>query len=66
MTTFERDYQAINQDATEAKEILMKRQARMNALKKEQRTCKNKFRWTCIQQELDRLEHEYRVLDQLV
>lgn len=66
MTTFEKDYKAIIQDVTEAKDILMGRKETIEKLKKEQRACKNKFRWTCMQQEIERLQNEYRVLDDLI
>lgn len=66
MTTFEKDYKAIIQDVTEAKDILMGCKETIEKLKKEQRSCKNKFRWTCIQQEIERLQNEYRVLDDLI
>lgn len=48
MTTFEKDYKAIIQDVTEAKDILIGRKETIEKLKKEQRACKNKFRWTCM------------------
>lgn len=66
MTTFEKDYKAIIQDVTEAKDILMGRKETIEKLKKEQKSCKNKFRWTCMQQEIERLQNEYRVLDDLI
>lgn len=66
MTTFEKDYKAIIQDVTEAKDILIGRKEMIEKLKKEQRTYKNKFRWTCMQQEIERLQNEYRVLDDLI
>ena len=45
--------------------ILQGRRAEIQKLKKEQRACKNRFRFQCICQELSRLEREYEALEEL-
>lgn len=61
MTKFERDmYDALNGNATE---ILKKRQTEIKNLTAEGKVCKNKFRMTCIAQEIIRLTNEYNAID---
>ena len=65
MTIFEKDYKAIIQDVTEAKDILIGRKETIEKLKNEQRACKNKFRWTCMQQEIERLQLDLPTLSKI-
>lgn len=57
MTRFEKDYHEMLKGA--GLYILQGRRAEIQKLKKEQRACKNRFRFQCICQELSRLEREY-------
>ena len=63
MTRFERDYK----DALEGNEIevLKNRKEELTKLRKELKSCKNGFRAQCLIQEINRLEKEYRELDDL-
>lgn len=63
MTRFEKDYQEMLKGAE--RYILEDRMKEIQKLKKEQRTCKNRFRFQCICQTLDRLEEEYELLEAL-
>lgn len=44
--------------------VLTKRKEEIERLKQEARTCKNKFRLTCIAQELARLKDEYDEIEE--
>ena len=61
MTAFERDLK----DALEGngREVLTRRKAEIERLRKEFRYCKNGFRRQCIAQELARLRKEYEEID---
>ena len=63
MTRFEKDYHEMLKGA--GLYILQGRRTEIQKLKKEQRTCKNRFRFQCICQELSRLEREYEALEEL-
>lgn len=66
MTRFEKQYMSIQQDPFEAREILESRQKEIKDLKEKRNDCKNKFRWQCLTQEIDKLEREYQTLDNLI
>jgi hypothetical protein len=63
MTRFEKDYHEMLKGA--GRYILEGRMEEIRKLKKEQRTCKNRFRFQCICQTLSRLEKEYEALEGL-
>ena len=63
MTRFEKDYHEMLKGA--GLYILQGRRVEIQKLKKEQRACKNRFRFQCICQELSRLEREYESLEEL-
>ena len=63
MTRFEKDCHEMLQGAGQY--ILEGRMEEIKKLKKEQRACKNRFRFQCISQELSRLEREYEALEEL-
>lgn len=44
--------------------VLTERKEEIERLKQEARTCKNKFRLTCIAQELARLKDEYEEIEE--
>ena len=50
----------------EAEEIIKRRKEEITRLKQEGRSCRNGFRMKCIQQELERLEHELEILVDLL
>ena len=53
-------------DDPEAEEIIKRRKEEITRLKQEGRSCRNGFRMKCIQQELERLEHELEILVDLL
>lgn len=63
MTRFEKDYHEMLKGAERC--ILEGRMEEIRKLKKEQRACKNRFRFQCICQTLSRLEREYEALEEL-
>ena len=63
MTRFEKDYHEMLKGA--GWYILKKRMEEIKELKNEQRSCKNRFRFQCICQTLNRLEREYEALEGL-
>ena len=63
MTRFQKDYETMKKGTDLS--ILKKRKAEIDRLTKEGRGCKNKFRQTCIAQDLIRLKKEYEALEAL-
>ncbi len=63
MTRFEKDCHEMLKGA--GRYILEGRMEEIRKLKKEQRACKNRFRFQCICQTLSRLEREYEALEEL-
>ena len=65
-TRFEKDYATIMDGDIEAESIILHRQNEITSLRREGRECRNGFRIQCIQQELERLEHELEILVDLL
>lgn len=63
MTRFEKDCETLKKGT--GLTVLQKRKAEIDRLTKEVRGCKNKFRQTCIAQDLVRLKKEYEALEAL-
>lgn len=61
-TRFAKDYATIMDGDIEAESIILHRQNEITNLRREGRECRNSFRKQCIQQELERLEHELEIL----
>ena len=62
MTRFERDLQdALNGNEIE---VLKRRKAEIQKLTAEGKACKNKFRMTCIAQEVVKLTKEYNMISE--
>ena len=65
-TRFAKDYATVLEWDPEAEEIIKRRKEEITRLKQEGRSCRNGFRMKCIQQELERLEHELEILVDLL
>ena len=65
-TRFAKDYATVLEWDPEAEEIIKRRKEEITRLKQEGRSCRNEFRSKCIQQELERLEHELELLVDLL
>lgn len=65
-TRFEKDYATVMEGEDEAERIILRRKEEITSLRREGRQCRNGFRMQCIQQELDRLEHELEILVDLL
>lgn len=63
MTRFEKDCETMKKGT--GLSILKKRKAEIDRFSKEGKGCKNKFRQTCITQDLIRLKKEYEALEAL-
>lgn len=64
MTRFEKDmHDALNGNAVE---VLKRRKAEIEKLTAEGKVCKNKFRMTCIAQEVVKLTNEYNAIDERI
>ena len=61
-TRFEKDYADIMDGEDNTESIILRRKQEISRLKDEGRRCRNGFRVQCIQQELERLEHELEIL----
>ena len=47
-------------------EVLTNRKNELDKLKKQLKVCKNNFRRTCLIQEIERLEKEYKIIDEIL
>jgi len=65
-TRFEKDYAKVMEWDDDAEDIILRRQEEVKQLHREGRQCRNRFRMTCIRQELDRLERELKILVDLL
>ena len=65
-TRFEKDYAKVMEWDDDAEDIILRRQEEVKQLQREGRQCRNRFRMTCIRQELERLEHELEILVNLL
>ena len=61
-TRFEKDYATIMDGDIDSETIILHRQKEITSLRRDSRECRNSFRKQCIQQELERLEHELEIL----
>ena len=65
-TRFEKDYEDIMDGEDNTESIILRRKQEISQLTDEGRRCRNGFRMQCIQQELERLEHELEILVDLL
>ena len=65
-TRFEKDYAIVMEGEDDVESIILRRKAEITSLQREGRQCRNGFRMKCIQQELERLEHELEILIDLL
>ena len=65
-TRFEKDYATVMEGEDDVESIILRRKAEITSLQREGRSCRNGFRMKCIQQELERLEHELEILVDLL
>ena len=65
-TRFEKDYAMVMEGEDDAERIILRRKNEIRRLRREGRECRNGFRKQCIQQELERLEHELEILVDLL
>jgi hypothetical protein len=65
-TRFEKDYATVMEGEDDVESIILRRKAEITSLQREGRQCRNGFRMKCIQQELERLEHELEILIDLL
>lgn len=65
-TRFEKDYATVMEGEDDSESIILRRKAEITGLQREGRQCRNGFRMKCIQQELERLEHELEILIDLL
>jgi hypothetical protein len=65
-TRFEKDYAMVMEGEDDAERIILQRKNEIRRLRREGRECRNGFRMQCIQQELERLEHELEILVDLL
>lgn len=65
-TRFEKDYATVMEGEDNAERIILQRKNEIRRLRREGRECRNGFRIQCIQQELERLEHELEILVDLL
>ena len=65
-TRFEKDYATVMEGEDDVESIILRRKAEITSLQREGRSCRNGFRMKCIQQELERLEHELELLVDLL
>ena len=61
-TRFEKDYATIMDGDIDAESIIRYRPKEITSLHRERKQCRNGFRMQCIQQELERLEHELEIM----
>ena len=65
-TRFEKDYATVMEGEDDVEGIILRRKAEITSLQREGRQCRNEFRMKCIQQDLERLEHELEILIDLL
>ena len=65
-TRFEKDYATVMEGEDDVESIILRRKKEITGLQREGRQCRNGFRMKCIQQELERLEHELEILIDLL
>ena len=65
-TRFEKDYATVMEGEGDVESVILRRKAEITSLQREERQCRNGFRMKCIQQELERLEHELEILIDLL
>ena len=65
-TRFEKEYAMVMEGDDKTESIILRRKQEIKSLTEEGRRCRNKFRQQCIRQELERLEHELKILVDLL
>lgn len=65
-TRFEKDYATVMDGEDETESIILRRKQEIKSLTEEGRRCRNSFRLQNIRQELERLEHELKILVDLL
>ena len=65
-TRFEKDYATVMEGEDDMESVILRRKEEITSLQREGRNCRNGFRMKCIQQELERLEHELEILIDLL
>ena len=65
-TRFEKDYATVMEGEGDVESIILRRKAEITGLQREGHQCRNGFGMKCIQQELERLEHELEILIDLL
>ncbi len=66
MTRFDRDFNEISKDATNALPIMKERKAEIQRLERKLRETRNGFIAQCTMQDLEKRRSEYRILDELI
>ncbi len=66
MTRFERDFNEIRKDATNALPIMKERKAEIQRLERKLRETRNGFIAQCTMQDLEKRRSEYGILDELI
>lgn len=66
MTRFDRDFNEIKTDSSNALPIMKERKAEIQRLEKRLRETRNGFIAQCTMQDLEKRRSEYRILDEMI